>query len=125
MGFVPTSRSTHTKKNILIYESQKANQGTIRLNKRSKGIKKPPVTIQFLLVLFFKTEYNLHGACACRYFAFIGNYNTRCIPNNAGLGVTVYYLKAKYELEYMSSDILSTNGIFGDTLLITTHLQNA
>jgi hypothetical protein len=53
---------------------------TIRLNKRTKGVEEPPMTVELLLVLLLQAENDLHRARSLGYFACVGNDDVGGIP---------------------------------------------
>lgn len=62
------------------------------------------MAVQFLLVLFLEAKDDLNRAGMHRGLSSFGTNNARSI------------------LENVRSDSLATDGIFGDTLLVTAHL---
>lgn len=80
------------------------------------------MTIQFFLVLFFETKYDLYGTCALGHLAGFCDDNMRRI--------SVYQLHESSNhtiqdpLEYMRRDIPACYGIFSNAFLIATHLEN-
>ena len=63
--------------------------------------------VEFLLVLLFKAENNLNRARALGYLASVCDNDRRSVLKN------------------VRSNILACNGIFGNALLIKTHLQES
>lgn len=76
-------------------------QQTIRTDHGAEPIEKPTVAVQFVLLLLLETKDDLNGSWDGRK------------------GGT------KGPLEYVCSDSLAINGIFGDTWLVATHLHDA
>lgn len=52
---------------------------TVWVDEWPKCIEEPTVTIEFLLILFFQTENDLHWTCPLRNFASIGDDYTRSV----------------------------------------------
>jgi hypothetical protein len=82
-------------------------QLTFRFNQRTESVEKPPMAVEFLLVLFFKTKDDLNGT------GVHGGLSSWGTENTGGV------------LEYVRGDGLAVHGVFGDTLLVTAHLRRA
>jgi hypothetical protein len=75
----------------------------IGLDKGSKGVEEPSVTVQLFLVLLFQAEDDLNGTGTRRNLPIL-RYD---------------YLGGIFE--YVGGHIFASNGVLGDTLLITAH----
>jgi hypothetical protein len=80
------------------------------------------MTIQFFLVLFFETKYDLYGTCA------LGHLARFCDDNMRGISMYQLYESSGHTmqdlLEYMRRDISACYRILSNPFLIATHLQN-
>jgi len=61
------------------------------------------MAIQLLLVLFFQAEDDLDGTGTSGNLASVGYNDLRCV------------------FEHVGCHVLSSNGVFGDTLLVAAH----
>jgi hypothetical protein len=75
----------------------------IGLDKRSKCVEEPSVTVEFFLVLLFQAEDDLDGTGTCRNFSILRHNYLGSIFEDVG------------------GHIFAPNGVLGDTLLITAH----
>lgn len=76
---------------------------TVGLNEWAEGVEEPSVAIQLFLVLLLQTKDDLHRASASRYLARLGHDDLRSV------------------LENMGGDILSSDAVLGNALLVATH----
>jgi hypothetical protein len=74
-----------------------------RFDQLAEGVEKPPMAVQFLLVLFFKAKDDLNRAGVHRGLPGLGT-------NNAG-GV----------LKDVRGNRLAVDGVFGNAFLVATH----
>ena len=107
VGFVPTSSRMQTGYTLwsVTPDARIKWQLTFRFDQRAERIKKPPMAVQFLLVLFFETEDDLNGTGVHGGLPTVGT-------NNAG-GI----------LENMRGDRLAIDGVFSDAFLVAAHLR--
>lgn len=80
-------------------------QPTFRLNQRTERVEKPPMAVQFLLVLFFKAKDDLNGARMHGGLSSVGANDTGGVLKN------------------VRSDWLAIYGVFSDAFLVAAHLN--
>lgn len=80
VGLVPTSSRTQTTLAKYVWFPQCIGELTIGLDKRTKGIEEPPMTVELLLVLLLQAENDLHRARSLRNFTRFRNDNAGRIP---------------------------------------------
>ena len=79
---------------------------TFRFDHGAECVEKPPMAVEFLLVLLFETEDDLNGT------SVTGSLPGRCAEYAGGV------------LEDVRGDGLAIHCVFSDALLVTAHLRD-
>ena len=105
VGLVPTSSRMQTERYSNQYEPTQceAKEHTVGSDERAKGVEEPSVAVQLFLVLLLQTKDDLHRASTSGYLARLGHDDLRSV------------------LENMGGNILATDAILGNALLVATH----
>jgi hypothetical protein len=122
VGLVPTSSRTQTTLAKHVEFPQSIGELTIGLNKRTKSIEEPPMTVELLFVLLLQAENDLHRARSLRNFTIFGNNNTGRISRREPRQHGKQDEENKTLLEDVGSNVFSRHRVLRNAFLKAAHL---
>ena len=94
---------------------------TIRFDEGAKRVEEPPMTVQFLLVLFLETKNDLNWTRPLGNLTRIGNNDRSGISRKAFWFRWKKAATTRNTLENMGCHIFSRDRILGNALLVASH----